>query len=90
MEYITKLNQIEGLPILLGSVIVLTEKFGFDFVRLPNIIELNRSIVFDYRTFDCLPRAAGMKFLFSNTEQSLLQSRLPAIAPRIEQYIYIF
>ena len=27
---------------------MLTEKFGFDFVRLPNIIELNRSIVFDY------------------------------------------
>ena len=43
----TKSNQIEGL-VRLGSVIVLTEKFGFEFVRLPKIIELNRSIVFDY------------------------------------------
>ena len=48
MEYIeqngTKSNQIEGFKVRLGSVIVLTEKFGFDFVRLPNIIELNSSI----------------------------------------------
>ena len=32
----------------LGSVIVLTEKSGFDLVRLPNMIELNRPITFDY------------------------------------------
>ena len=45
MEYIEQNRRI--IKVRLGSVIVLTEKFGFDFVRLPNIIELNRSIVFD-------------------------------------------
>ena len=61
MEYIeqnrTTSNKIEQnrtsrrIKFDIGSVIVLTEKFGFDFVRLPNIIEFNRSI-----TLDCLPR----------------------------------
>ena len=67
MEYIeqnrTTSNKIEQnrtsrrIKFDIGSVIVLTEKFGFDFVRLPNIIEFNRSI-----TFDCLPRDHGSRF----------------------------
>ena len=64
MEYIeqnrTTSNKIEQnrtsrrIKFDIGSVIVRTEKFGFDFVRLQNIIEFNRSI-----TFDCLPRDHG-------------------------------
>ena len=48
IEYIEQNRTKSKDQVRLGSVIVLTEKFEFDFDRLPNIIEHNWKIKFDY------------------------------------------
>ena len=57
LSSVSELNQTQsdGLSSIC-SEIELTESLVFDFVRLPNSIELNPRIEFDFRTFDLLSR----------------------------------